>query len=293
MAKIIQVPFKSDIVIPVETAQSVQANRKNPISLEALGLLVNLLSYPPTWELHKTELYKRFAKNKETSVRKAWKELMEANYIIEFKYRVGKKWEYVYYFRKVPFTDEEKSEILENARNEFGEIWGLDFQDLKMKSSKSRGNQLPKSNKIPELNDIDKNHNKDNIDDDKRTSQQVGKDSAFHNEEEINLIINNLREATKNDLREISFKCVVRKVIDKYNQGKIGEGNFRSYLVSALANKIEELEERRAKDHAKARLKANRDKRIQQRKEALEQQPIRRDVPNENWFEMFSEFIEA
>jgi hypothetical protein len=47
--------------------------------------------------------------------------LIEANYIIEFKYRVGRKWEYVYYFRKVPFTPEEKAEILDNARNEFAD----------------------------------------------------------------------------------------------------------------------------------------------------------------------------
>ncbi|WP_062350017.1 hypothetical protein [Bacillus kwashiorkori] len=128
MAKIIQVPFKSDIVVPVETAQSVQANRQNPISLEALGLLINLLSYPPTWELNKTELYKRFAKHKETSVRSAWNDLLAANYIIEFKYRVGKKWEYVYYFRKVPFSPEERDEILAAATIEYGGVWRLDFQ---------------------------------------------------------------------------------------------------------------------------------------------------------------------
>lgn len=291
MAKIIQVPYKSDIVIPVETAQSVQANREKPISLEALGLLVNLLSYPITWELHKTELYQRFAKNKETSVRKAWKELMEANYIIEFKYRVGKKWEYVYYFRKVPFSPEEKAEILENARNEYGEIWGLDFQDLKMKSSKSRGNQIPKSNKKPKSKD--KDINKDYIDDDKRTSQQIAEDSPTHNEESINLIISNLREATKNDLKESSFKAVVKKVIDKYNQGKIGAGNFRSYLVAALANKIEELEERRAKDRSKAKIKASKEERVQKRREQLEQQPVRQDVPKEDWFKVFSELVGA
>jgi len=291
MAKIIQVPYKSDIVIPVETAQSVQANREKPISLEALGLLVNLLSYPITWELHKTELYQRFAKNKETSVRKAWKELMEANYIIEFKYRVGKKWEYVYYFRKVPFSPEEKAEILENARNEYGEIWGLDFQDLKMKSSKSRGNQIPKSNKKPKLKDKDKY--KDYIDDDKRTSQQVAEDSPTHDEESINLIISNLREATKNDLKESSFKAVVKKVIDKYNQGKIGAGNFRSYLVAALANKIEELEERREKDRSKAKIKESKEERVQKRREQLEQQPVLQDVPKEDWFKVFSELVGA
>lgn len=35
MAKMIQVPYQSDIIVPAETAQSVQDNRENTISLEA------------------------------------------------------------------------------------------------------------------------------------------------------------------------------------------------------------------------------------------------------------------
>ncbi|MGW8811093.1 hypothetical protein ACWGM5_20695, partial [Bacillus velezensis] len=85
MAKMIQLPYNSDIIVPTATAQAVQKNNEKPISLQALGLLVNLLSYPTTWELHKTELYKRFGKNKEESVKSAWNDLMSANYIIEFK----------------------------------------------------------------------------------------------------------------------------------------------------------------------------------------------------------------
>ena len=37
----------------------------------------------------------------------------------------------------------------------------------------------------------------------------------------INLIISNLREATKEDMTNRSFNSVVRKVVDKYNQGKV------------------------------------------------------------------------
>lgn len=275
MAKIIQVPYQSDIIVPVATAQAVQGNRENPISLEALGLLVNLLSYPSTWELHKTELYKRFANNKEASVRSAWNNLISANYIIEFKYRSGKKWEYVYYFRKVPFTDEEKTEILDAAVLEYGGVWRLDFQDLKMKTSKSRGNQDPLLKQVPLLNNKDLNN-----DDDKRTSPE-GEDSAI--DESINLIISNFRESTKEDLTDRSFNAVVRKVVDKHNQGKVN--SFRDYLATALANKIEELELRRAKVETKGKLKANMQQRIEERKEQLEKQPIREIVPFYNWLE--------
>lgn len=240
MAKIIQVPYQSDIIVPVETAQSVQTNREKPISLEALGLLVNLLSYPSTWELHKTELYKRFAHNKEASVRSAWNDLIDANYIIEFKYRVGKKWEYVYYFRKVPFTDEEKAEILDAAVLEYGGIWRLDFQDLKMKTSKSRGNQKPLLNQKPLSNQKLKD------DDDKRTS-------SLSEEEE--LLISNLHEELKEELKDRSFNSVIRKVVDKHKQGKVK--SFRDYLVTSLVAKIEELELRREKDKANAEVIKN------------------------------------
>lgn len=276
MAKMIQLPYDNQIVLPVATAQAVQSNKKNntPISLEALGLLVNLLSYPTTWELHKTELYKRFAKNKETSVKSAWSDLMASNYIIEFKYRVGKKWEYVYYFRKVPFTAEEKSTILTNAEKEYGEIWGLDFQDLKMETSKPRGNQKTLLNKDLLLNNNDI-HNVENIDDDKRTEG-----STKHNEDEINLIISNLREVTKDELTDRSFNTVTRKVFDKYNQGKVN--SFRDYLATALIRKIAELELRREQDKVKKELRESANERIEK---TIMNTDLTREVPFYNWLE--------
>jgi hypothetical protein len=279
VAKLIQLPYDYSIVVPGATAQAVQENNENPISLEALGLLVNLLSYPSTWDLHKTELYKRFAKHGERSVKSAWNDLVEANYIIEFRYRAGKKYEYVYYFRKVPFSNEEKIEILDRAEKEHGEVWGLQNADLKMKTSKRRGNQKNILNKDPILNtnNIDKH-----TDDDKQTFL-LGKDSAINNESNQDLIISNFRESTKDDLTNRSFNAVVRKVVDKYNQGKIN--SFRDYLATALANKIDELELRRAKMEAREQLKANSQQRIVQRKEELENQPIRKTVPFYNWLE--------
>ncbi|MGG3806228.1 hypothetical protein [Metabacillus fastidiosus] len=271
MAKMIQVPYEYSISVPVETAQAVQENRENPISLEALGLLVNLLSYPTTWDLYKTELYKRFAKHGEKSVRSAWNDLLNANYIIEFKYRNGKKYEYVYYFRKVPFTDEERAEILANAEKEFGEIWGLQNGDSKVETSNRRDN---KKNLLNKNNILNTNNNYiDNIDDDKRTES-----SSNHNEENIDLTISHLRKATEKELTNRSFNAVVKKVVDKYNQGKIDR--FRDYLVTALANKIEELELRRMKDDAKQALYQSKK---QQTEDRLKNTEYTRIVPFYNW----------
>ena len=44
----IQLPYDNHITLPITTAQAVQKGRENPLSLEVLGLLANLLSYPST-----------------------------------------------------------------------------------------------------------------------------------------------------------------------------------------------------------------------------------------------------
>lgn len=132
-------PFE---MIPRTTLQD------SSISLQALGLLVNVCSYPDTWQIYKTELYKRFDKNKETSVRNAWKELIEAGYVMEKKYRNGRKWEYEYAIRTTPFTEEEKSSFEGTNEDEKGEddhFLRTGFsrpqnEDPKMKTSKPRGN---------------------------------------------------------------------------------------------------------------------------------------------------------
>lgn len=61
MGKIIKVQLDSEYTEgPNATAKMVEKE----ISLQALGLLVNVMSYADTWDLHKTELYKRYKKIK-------------------------------------------------------------------------------------------------------------------------------------------------------------------------------------------------------------------------------------
>lgn len=141
---------------------------------------------------------------------------------------------------------------------------------------KKSGTEKSGTNNISS-NSIKNNTNNTNIgyiDDDKRTES-----SAKHDDESINLIIDILREATKEELSERSFKAVVRKVVDKYNQGKIT--SFRDYLVTALIRKIDELELRRRKDQAKRQLMASK-KQLESR---IQNPGIRKKVPFYNWLE--------
>lgn len=149
MGKIFKVQLENKFMqVPNETAKLPEES----VSLQALGLLVNIMSYADTWEIHKTELYKRYAKNKETSVRSAWNELVQASYIIECKIRVGKKWDYNYFVRLQPFSEIEKGEIKKQVEaqtpGETPVFWTLDFQDPKMKTSKSRDNKKRTKEKL-------------------------------------------------------------------------------------------------------------------------------------------------
>ena len=155
------------VQVPNETAQASQIyiNKKlneNPLSLEAQGLLLNLWSYPDTFEVHKTELYKRFAYNKETSVKRAWKCLIDTGYMVEYKYRDGKRWEYVYEFSILPFTEEQRQIIWQEATEEYGEIWGLDFPDLKMETSNCGPQEPEISNTLSKQDLIKEKLNKKN-----------------------------------------------------------------------------------------------------------------------------------
>src|SRR5699024_9399774 len=144
--------------IPRELLQACDTNSKHNknLSLQAIGLLCNIRSYAESWDLHKTELYKRYAKNKEASVRRAWDELVENDYIVQLKRREGNKYKYIYYVTVYPFTEQDIAEIEKNegaktvkdfshkaksAANQ--EDLGSGFsrpqiQDLKSKTSKPR-----------------------------------------------------------------------------------------------------------------------------------------------------------
>ncbi|MBG0969236.1 hypothetical protein [Bacillus sp. SRB3LM] len=113
------------------------------------------------------------------------------------------------------------------------------------------------------------------IDDDKRSFS-----SLSLNEEQLNIIVNTLRDATKDELTDRSFKSVLKKVMDKYNQRKIS--NFRDYLITALVNKIEDLELRRIKENAKKQLQKDKlDRNIITR--TLSEHEYTGKVPFYNW----------
>lgn len=269
-------------------------------TLQAKGLLSIFLSNSEDWEIHMAEIISR-SKNGRDAHYKIVNELIELGYFarIQVAGRFRNRFEeMIYVFSDIKQDVEDELENIKKwaEENEKDLIIEYkikkekrfkidspapfpDFQETENKYSENKDNNNTKRNKTNFNNkDID------NIDDDKQTSPS-GESSALHNDESINLLISNLRAATKDELSGKSFKTVVRKVIDKYNQGKIGEGKFRDYLVTSLANKIEELEVRRAKDKARGELKVSKQERFQQRMQRLAALPVSETVPFYNWLE--------
>lgn len=265
MAWVEQIDDDFTFAMPILTSRAVEKKCPTPITLEALGLLTNLLGYSGKWELKKEELYKRFAFAGKRAVTTAWNNLMTANYIIEFKHRVGKKWEYHYYYKKTPFTEEKKAQILAAAEKEHGEIWGLRFELPKVNSSKGVGNQ--RSNRTKE----------ELINKDKDIDDDIGEPRLS---EEQELLITHLRAELKEEMNDRSFNAVVRKVVDKHKQGKVS--SFRDYLVTALSNKIVDLEFRRLKEKAKEDVRQSKQQRW---KKALEEVKTTEPIPFYNWLD--------
>jgi hypothetical protein len=250
------------------------------LSMQAKYLLIQLCSHREgEWKVNMTDIIKR-SKNGRDAHYTALTELIHNKYVARVKVILkGKHDHQVYVFGQVKEDVAETLEDVIKAEESKGFICRVEFgeplpenQDT-VKSDVEIQNNI--NNQEQKTNKKTNNPNINNIDDDKRTSPS-GEDSAIHNEESINLIISNFRELTKDDLSDRSFKSVVRKVVDKYNQGKIN--NFRDYLVTALNAKIQELELRRLKDQAKDNI-------AKKQPEAPDQQPYRQKVPFYNWLE--------
>ncbi|MDR6120623.1 hypothetical protein QFZ87_000220 [Bacillus sp. SLBN-46] len=139
---------------------------------------------------------------------------------------------------------------------------------------------VQKGSSIKKKNKKEKIKENNILDDDKRTSStKVIK--SINNE-----LIDSIWESVKEDISKRTFNAVLRKVKDKYSQGKVD--NFRDYFITALTNKEHELELRRAKD--KASLDIKRSKMVRSERLISERSEVsfenRNPVPFYNWLEV-------
>lgn len=300
MAKGKKRTFEREYVqVPNETAQASQIYinkqlNENPLSLEAQGLLLNLWSYPDTFEVHKTELYKRFAYNKETSVKRAWKCLIDTGYMVEYKYRDGKRWEYVYEFSILPFTEEQRQIIWQEATEEYGKIWGLDFPDLKMKTSNCGPQEPEISNTLPKQDFIKEIliKEKEIIDDDE-TGQFSVNDFAFRefvsrwekthpsifDNDTYNAIYQKMHEFELSRFTYSEAKAQYLYMQKRTESGKLELGDYASYFVCGIKRK------RKSEKSAIMQEKINQASNKSTRPENNRESNNKKELPFYNWLE--------
>ncbi|MFZ0447283.1 MAG: hypothetical protein WAM95_22150 [Bacillus sp. (in: firmicutes)] len=261
--------------------------------LAAVGLLTYLVSLPDDWEIYKTQLHKTFTRR---TVDGAWKLLVEKNYAIDFSFYVkGNKGRiHIYEISDERYLQEDFDTIVRDTVKAYNDA-GLtvNVESLETNNNYDFPNELFNvqnvqyklcSTKRTTTNTLLTNTKKTNNNtsyiediDDKRTTS-----SSKHSEENIDVIISNFQEATKEDLSLHSFNTVLRKVMDKYNQGEIGDGKFRDYFATALTNKSADLAARRQKTEAKRNMATKQPENEQQHDP---QEEYQRKVPFYNWLE--------
>jgi hypothetical protein len=225
---------KNYVEIPNKTAKAPEFKTKEKsISLQALGLIVNLWSYDvDSWEVHKTELYKRFELNRKTSVTSAWAELVEAKYILEYKVRKGRENDYVYAYSIEPFTSAEIEEFNQRIIDTYGDFSALDFQELKTNSSISTP-ENPQLLKIKEK--------KDTITKEKLNKTKASTRPSLAEIESTDKIL-------KGIFKEVPFEEIKTRVIDDIEDGILIVKNVSQYKGIMTS---------RINDHLKKVKKAN------------------------------------
>lgn len=223
--------------------------------LRAIGLLSHIMSLPAEWVIRKTQLQSKFGRR---PVDSAWKVLVEKGYIIGFVGYIGKLKSYFYLVSDIPFSEEDYVEFVKETIEETKEtitsikpipdcIFSTEHFVQYTNNSTNRAN-INKELINKDLKTNNKILNNKEIDDDKANSVAPAPKQI----ESLTDVINSLRLQTQELLTKRSFDSVLRKVVDKYEQGKVA--NFRDYLVTSLNAKIEELELRRIKEQAKQSL---------------------------------------
>ena len=200
-------PFE---VLPRELLQQCDKKRSNtenkPLSLQAIGLLCNLYSYPENWEIHKTELYNRYEKNGRRQIQNAWNELVDAKYIVQFKIHNGNKLDYYYYFDVTPITNDQIKQL-----EEYHNSKSLERFDLKEKSSTVQNEQYSNDGLFPTVQNEQFKMNSSEVNSSKRT------DNIIHNQyntHEYNTHEYNTHYNTKNS--GSSYNELINKIKNEF-----------------------------------------------------------------------------
>ncbi|PGU10497.1 hypothetical protein COD21_14295 [Bacillus cereus] len=250
--------------------------------LRSIGLLSHLMSLPSDWVIYKTQLYKKFSRK---NIDAAWKELAKKNYVIGFNCYIDGKRQSFYNVSDIPFISSEYSKFIQETILEltnsgavvksFSPMKDGNFnitEDLTDALKVQQSNTPKKSTNVPtvqyrqystvgtftkelytnkkikkEEEDIIYQANllQSNLAHLKIQEPQLTHKNNSVDDADIFLINNKVRNMFKGKIHQRSFNSVLKKCINNYKKGAVPK--YENYLITAIENKIEELEINRTK----------------------------------------------
>ncbi|MGX6979021.1 hypothetical protein ACWN8V_07160 [Vagococcus elongatus] len=205
------------------------------LSLEAIGLLANIQSYPSNWKLYKTELYTRFKHNKRKSIERIWNELVSNGYIVQFRKRIGKKYIYQYLVSSEKYTKNEIIDLIEEAKTD-----GFDFYHKDMLNV----DDISSINPIDFINlKGDKIKNSDNV------KQGGGKEAACNSDKHDNINDSwdvpfgqsNLNSSKGTDNKLTSKRSTTKKLTNTKELSKKDDDEINNNKANDLLDRMSQI----------------------------------------------------
>lgn len=160
--KVNNISVKKGILLMKKGYESIARDmlQDEELSIGAIGLLSNIVSYADGWVLRKTELYTRFKKSGRTTIDRCWDELVDNGYIIQFRRREGKGYNYQYLASSTKFDKEKIMQIANKVKEK-----GFEFYHKAAKNFKALT--------LSEMLDILLNKNTETTDDSFTDQEQI------------------------------------------------------------------------------------------------------------------------
>lgn len=207
---------------------------QNLEDIRAIGVLSHLMSLPDDWEIHKTQLYKKFGR---AAITHGLSELENKGYFLSIQYREGKMNYYTYYISDVPFEPNEVQDILKELIEEVTHIMNVSsrYEDILSAVENQHLNTNSSQSASTKKHDTNKYKQK-NI-------------NSFVNKKDT---VNNFSPSFKNSIEELedhsqleqefhqkglSFS-VIQRVREEVEANKNNVNNLKAYYRSCLENTL-------------------------------------------------------
>jgi hypothetical protein len=220
------------VIKRIKSSQYAQIHNEPLQSLEdirAIGVLSHLMSLPEDWEIHKTQLYKKFGR---AAITHGLKELEEKGYFLSIQYRDGKMNYYMYYISDVPFTNEEVEDILKELGDQCTNLISVSSRFDGILSSVENRQLTTNSSQQTSTKEINTKKYK------QRNKDLVNKKQVNNSNLEYDNQSSKVYEIEKQYMKKGLSKEVIQRVKEEVESNRDKIDNYIAYYRSCLDNTL-------------------------------------------------------